>query len=121
MHTTKVKTMIKYLSILRKKPSWTEEEFRHHWKNVHGALIAQLPGLMKYTQYHVQSAVLPGVEQVDEPIEGIAELWFESEEALKQAMESPVGQRVTQDAAELLERTNHYDHLLIVKETLEVR
>lgn len=75
--------MLKYLSILRKKPSWTDHEFRHHWKNVHGVLIAQLPGLVKYVQYHVHSAVLPGVEQVDEPIQGIAEMWFESEEALQ--------------------------------------
>lgn len=109
----------KYFSLLRKKPNWTEEEFRYHWKHVHGPLLSKLPGLVKYVQYHVRSQVSPDVEQVDEPIQGIAEMWFESDEALQQAMSSPDGQRVAKDAAELLGKSNHFDHLLKIEETLE--
>jgi EthD domain len=31
--------MVKYLAVLRKKPDWTDEEFRQHWKQVHGPLL----------------------------------------------------------------------------------
>lgn len=44
--------MVKYFSLLRKKPNWTEEEFRYHWKHVHGPLLAKLPGLVKCVQYN---------------------------------------------------------------------
>ena len=79
--------MVKYLAILRKNNNWTDEEFRQHWKQVHGPLVAQIPGLVKYVQYYVHSQVSSDAEQVDEPIQGIAEMWFESEEALNQGME----------------------------------
>lgn len=110
--------MIKYLALLRKKPDWTDEAFRDHWKQTHGPLVAQLPGLVKYVQYHVHSQVA-AAEQVDDPIQGIAEMWFESEAALKQAMSSPVGQQIAQDVAEFLGETNHFNHLITVEETLQ--
>lgn len=111
--------MVKYLALLRKKPDWTDEAFREHWKQVHGPLVAQLPSLVKYVQYHVHSQVASDAEQVDEPIQGIAEMWFESEEALRQAMASPVGQQIAKDVTEFLGENNHFNHLVTVEETLK--
>lgn len=111
--------MVKYLALLRKKPDWTDEAFREHWKQVHGPLVAQLPGLVKYVQYHVHSQIATNTEQVDEPIQGIAEMWFESEAALQQAMASPLGQQIAKDVAEFLGENNHFNHLVTVEETLK--
>lgn len=112
--------MVKYFAILRKRSEWTDEEFRQYWKGTHGPLVAKLPGLVRYVQHHVHSEVPPNVKRVDEPIQGVAEMWFESESALKQAMKSPDGQRVAEDAAKLFdETTNHFDHLLGVDETIQ--
>ena len=111
--------MVKYLAILRKKNNWTDEEFRQHWKQVHGPLVAQIPGLVKYVQYYVHLQVSSDAEQVDAPIQGIAEMWFESEEALKQGMESPLGQRIGKDVTEFLGENNHFNHLVAIEQTLE--
>ena len=111
--------MVKYLAILRKKTNWTDEEFRQHWKQVHGPLVAQIPGLVKYVQYYVHSQVSSDTEQVDDPIQGIAEMWFESEASLQQGMESSIGQSINQDVAEFLGANNHLNHLVAIEETLE--
>lgn len=34
--------------ILRRKPGMTVKQFRDYWENVHGKLIAKIPGLKKY-------------------------------------------------------------------------
>ncbi len=47
--------MIKRFVILRRKPEMSVREFRDYWANVHGLLIAKIPGLIKYIQYHVRS------------------------------------------------------------------
>ena len=72
--------MVKRFVILRKSPKLTQQEFWNYWENTHGKLIAKIPGLVKYTQYHVESEI-DGSE--DTPIDGIAELWFENEKAQK--------------------------------------
>jgi uncharacterized protein (TIGR02118 family) len=92
--------MIKRFVILRRKSEMSIEEFRDYWSNVHGAQISKIPGLLKYTQYHVRSERL---DETDDPIDGIAELWFESEEALCKAYQSEEYQSVVKDEPNLLE------------------
>ena len=74
--------MIKRFVILRRKPGMNIDEFRIYWANVHGLLISKIPGLLKYIQYHVRSDQL---DSGDDPIDGIAELWFESVDAQRKA------------------------------------
>lgn len=57
--------------VLRRKPDMSVEEFRAYWRDVHGPLIGKLPGLLRYTQYHVRSQRLDDTEA---EIDGIAEL-----------------------------------------------
>ena len=44
--------MIGALSLLRHKPEHTIEQFRHHWRHVHGPLAAELHGVRRYVQSH---------------------------------------------------------------------
>ena len=90
--------MIKRFVILRRKPSMSVAEFRHYWENVHGPLIAKIPGLRKYTQYHVQSERL---DNNDPPVDGIAELWFDNEDAQKAAYATPEYAAVVADEPNL--------------------
>ena len=61
--------MIKRFVILRRKSGMSVEEFRDYWQHVHGPLIARIPGLMKYIQYHVHSEIS---DNIDSPIDGVA-------------------------------------------------
>ena len=109
--------MIKRFVILRRKPEMSVKEFRDYWANVHGLLIAKIPGLIKYIQYHVRSERL---DYVDDPIDGIAELWFKSEEAQHKAYQSKEYKAVVQDEPNLFEMNSHYVHPVMTEETLEI-
>ena len=109
--------MIKRFVILRRKPGMTVEEFRHYWTHVHGELIAKIPGLLKYTQYHVRSERL---DDTDDFIDGIAELWFESEEAQRQAYQSEEYKAVVADEANLFEMNSHFVHPVMTEKIVEI-
>ena len=85
--------MIKTLTFLKRKPGITQEEFRRHWKEIHGPLAARVvPGLRRYVQSHP----VPGF---DSDIDGIVELWWDNVEAFQAFF----AWRETDDANELKE------------------
>ena len=108
--------MVHYLAVLRKRPDWTIEQFYEHWRDVHGPLVSRLPGLRKYVQYFTQSKLTS--EEQEDAIQGIAEIWFDSDAALQRALESAAGKLVGADVRIFFPKGDHYNHLLQV---LEVR
>jgi uncharacterized protein (TIGR02118 family) len=74
--------MIRFLGFYKRRPDLTHEQCLHHWKTVHGPLIARTPGgdryLKKYIQHHLsKDPAGPG----DFPYDCFSEAWFESLEA----------------------------------------
>jgi len=110
--------MIRRLVILRRKPTLSVAEFRHYWENVHGPLIARLPGLRRYVQYQVESELAPGSGAAC--IDGIAELWFDSAEAQRAAYESPEYAAVLADEPRLFADGAHYVHPVMVQRIVEL-
>ena len=96
----------------------TKQEFWNYWEDVHGKLIAKIPGLIKYTQYHVTSEI---DDNTAEPIDGIAELWFENEEEQKKAYNTPEYQAVVEDEPNLFEMNSHYVHPVMTKKVVEIK
>ena len=90
-------------------------DFKKYWKTVHGPLIAKIPGLLKYTQYHVHSS-----SGVKDPIDGIAELWFESEADQQKAYQTPEYQAVVKDEPNLFQMDNHHIHPVMTDEIVEI-
>ncbi len=117
--------MIKFVMCLRRRPDMTREQFQDYWKNNHGPFFMKNSGTMRAKKY-VQSLT------VDTPLneglknsrgmlsefDGIAEVWFESEEDLMEAMNSPEGQKLS--TALLEDEGNFINHAqssaFIVKE-----
>lgn len=65
--------MIKRISLIKRKPGLTHEEFDKYWKEKHGPLAAKvIPGLRKYIQNHL--VTMPGVNY---DIDGIVETWYD--------------------------------------------
>lgn len=76
--------MIKMIAVVKRKDGMGREEFNKYWLEVHAPLEKKWPGLKKY----IISTVI-GVPGGGEPeYDGVAELWFEDEDALKKALES---------------------------------
>ena len=117
--------MIKFVMCITKHPDMSREEFKDYWMNKHGPFFMKNAADMRAKRY-VQSLT------VDTPLneglrnsrgmlpefDGVAEVWFESEEDLMEGMSSPEGQKL---GAALLEDEGHFiDHskssAFIVKE-----
>jgi uncharacterized protein (TIGR02118 family) len=85
-------SLIKRMSILRRRPDIDAARFREEWFGFHAEAVARFPGIAGYTQNLVleRGADLfkpAPYEQV--PIDGIVELWFPDKATLEAAFHSP--------------------------------
>ena len=83
--------MTKVIFVVHKRPDMDRGEFRRYWRDVHGPIAARVPGLRKYVQNHS----LPDPASGELPCDGIAELWFDSPEAMQAGFASPEGAATT--------------------------
>ncbi len=107
--------MIKFIMCITRHPSLSREQFLDYWKNQHGPFFMQNAAAMrarKYLQCHtIESPLNVGLREsrgMMPEYDGVAEVWFESEADLIEAMSSPEGQKL---AAALQEDENTFiDH-----------
>jgi uncharacterized protein (TIGR02118 family) len=90
--------MIKLVYCISKKPGMTDEEFFSYWKDVHGPIGARIPGLRKLVQSHRMV-----VTDKRPSYDGVAELWFDDEEALSAARKSPQWKASSEDEANFVD------------------
>ena len=81
--------MIKLTFCLRRLPHLTREEFQQYWREQHAPLVAKHAttlGILRYVQCHTGHPALNAAMQASRggppAYDGVAELWFESEEAM---------------------------------------
>lgn len=93
----------------------TRETFKDYWMNKHGPFFmdnADSMGAKKYVQSHTLDTPLNDDLKKSRGMmpeyDGVAEVWFESEEALIEGMISPEGQKLS--AALLEDENNFIDH-----------
>lgn len=73
--------MIKRVTLLRRREDLSVAEFRDHWANPHAAIARGFQGLRRYDQNRVDRC-LWRTEGAGFEVDGLVELWFESEEAV---------------------------------------
>jgi uncharacterized protein (TIGR02118 family) len=94
--------MVRLVFLLRRQPHLSLDEFQDYWRNVHAPLVAshqRALGLLRYVQVHAiddelnarANAQRDGV--MEPPYDGVAELWWESEEELVASGATPEGRR----------------------------
>jgi uncharacterized protein (TIGR02118 family) len=90
--------MSKIIFILYKRSDQTHDECMEQWSGpTHTSILSRLPGLTKWVQNRVTGA--PAEPMCD----GIGELWFESDDAMHQALQSPVMGEAVEDAKRFLD------------------
>ncbi len=103
---------VKRMSLLKRKPGISVEEFQDQWFNDHAALVKRLPGLLGYRQNIIidwqtdrfsDSSVESGLG-----LDGVVELWFEDEAAIERGFQSPQGQTAMMHAKEFLGQISTY-------------
>jgi uncharacterized protein (TIGR02118 family) len=93
-------TMIKSITLLKRKPGISVQAFQDHWLNVHGPLVAKAPGLNRYVQSH---ALIQGYGKGDLLFDGIEERWFDSPQVMQAFCTSPDAEAAIRDAATFLD------------------
>lgn len=107
--------MIKFVMCITRHADMTREDFKDYWMNKHGPFFMENASAMRAKQY-IQSHTL------DTPLneglrssrgmlpeyDGVAEVWFESEQDLMEGMSSPEGQKLGD--ALLEDEGNFIDH-----------
>jgi uncharacterized protein (TIGR02118 family) len=85
--------------LIKKKPEWTGEDFRRYWRENHSELARKLPGLRRYQQNHVVDSVQRGITypRGSEQLDGISMLWFDSEQAMREAIAADAGRALIAD------------------------
>jgi uncharacterized protein (TIGR02118 family) len=95
--------MIKCFYGFKRKPNMTVEEFKHYWRVIHVPIALEIPGIKKY----ILCYPLPSEYLNKEPVyDGVAELWFNSEEDLKFAMQTEAWQISGKDGENFMEKSS---------------
>jgi uncharacterized protein (TIGR02118 family) len=84
--------MIKLVFCVKRQPHLSREEFQRYWREQHGPLVREAAaalGVRRYAQVHtLTTPVNEGLRRGrggPEEFDGVAELWFDSLEALAAA------------------------------------
>jgi uncharacterized protein (TIGR02118 family) len=81
---------MKSIGLLTRRPELTHEQFIKHWKEIHGPLAYAVPGIKRYVQNDiVAEPSRPDIPDHQIAVDGIAEIWWESEEAMIAARDTP--------------------------------
>jgi uncharacterized protein (TIGR02118 family) len=91
--------MIRVLYILQKRADLSDAAFREYWKSTHGPIVAKIPGLRKYVESHPY----PDPHGDPLPADGVAELEFDSIEAMQAALSTAEGQAMLADVANFVD------------------
>ena len=92
--------MIRIVFLLRRQPALSLAEFHRYWREQHGPLVAshqQRIGAMRYVQVHrlddpMNARMAEARGGMEPPYDGVAELWWESEDALRKVLATKGGQ-----------------------------
>ena len=77
--------MNKIIFVVHRREGVSLDEFLREWSSDrHVSLVQALPGLTRFLQNHV----VPDPEQGEPFCDGVGELWFESADAVPQALQS---------------------------------
>ncbi len=86
--------MIKRMTLLARKEGTSVSDFRAYWSGCHAQLALCMDGIAKYTQNRVEKTLWKsGGGSGCFDVDGIVELYFESDELMSEAQRSAVGSR----------------------------
>jgi uncharacterized protein (TIGR02118 family) len=81
--------MFKAIILLTRREDMSHEEFRTWWFDEHAPLAAQLPGVRK---------IVFNLAEDGSPVDGVSELWFDSQSDFEAAYATELGKSVAADS-----------------------
>lgn len=93
--------MVKLVSLMKRKQGLSREDFANWAVQEHSSLGLKFPGVRRY---HIS---VVRADQPETDFDGVFELWFDSMEALQNALDSPEGTAAREDAMAHAEKRIH--------------
>jgi len=104
--------MIKLSVLCPRRPDLTLEQFKDHWRNVHGPLFSSQPEVQQYVKKYIQvHSTGESSDGYDFPpvssFDGIAEIWFERMEDIPKVFDSEnFKNNIVPDEEKFIDRDN---------------
>lgn len=99
----------KSISLLTRKDGMTHEQFMCHWRDIHGPLAHAVPGILRYVQNEIAAEPSrPDIPSHEIAVDGIAEIWWESEAAMRHAAATPELKALHADGALFIGRIKSF-------------
>ncbi len=92
--------LIKRVTVAHARPNMDRAEVLRYWKEVHGPLIAKVPGVKRYVQNHCTESAQARAEP---PFLGVGEVWFDSREEAERTVATPEWKAAMADAATFMD------------------
>lgn len=109
--------MFSILVVVRKRPEVSEGEFRRIWKEVYGPMYRQLPQVKSYVQYHLADRRKDACE---DPIDGVAMMTFDSEEAMHEAWSTEIYAQAAKIRESIMRETSIGVHVTSVDDMIKI-
>lgn len=78
---------VKNIEFVNRRPDVPLEQFRAHWRTIHGPLASRIPVMHRYEQNHLQPGVYEGGRTPR--YDGLAITWFASTSDMKKGTSTP--------------------------------
>lgn len=96
-------SMVKLVEFITRKPGMDVEAFQEYWRTAHGPLAGRIPMIRRYVQCHTRlSAYRAGRQPF---YDGVAEVWADSTDALRQSEKTPEYAAVRADEPNFLDQS----------------
>lgn len=107
--------MYKMIFGAKRRPGMSRDEFGRYWLTTHAEKAKRVPGIARYVINLAPDLSGSGREL---PYDGFAEVWFESDEAMRRSARSPEIQVVLEDEKNLFDISTRFS--VIVQEHVMV-
>jgi uncharacterized protein (TIGR02118 family) len=92
--------MVKTITFIKRKPGMNLDEFGQYWRTKHAPIVTKLPGLRRYIQCHT---IPSGYRNGEPAFDGVAEVWFDSTEAMRETAKTAEYRAVRADEPNFLD------------------
>jgi len=107
--------MYKMIFGAKRRPGMSRDDFGRYWTTVHAEKAKKVPGIRRYVINLAPDLSGSGAEQA---YDGFAEVWFESEQAMRDSARSPEIRSVLDDEPNLFDLSTRFS--VIVREHVMV-
>lgn len=93
--------MLKIVALVEKRADMAWDDFLEYWDEEHVEVISKVPNLERYT-------IAPAIKPEDAPYDGIAELYFESTEAIQEGFTEELDREIREDEEVFLDSVDTF-------------